>query len=97
MSLVATVGSFVISALPVIDDFQPQNGPEEYTPQIQHEEQRLMAPPGNEINQSSVGVRRDNAWPEWRAQMIRTSLWVIAFCATGLAIIRFIRWQQGSL
>jgi hypothetical protein len=97
LSLLASVGSFVIVALPVVNNFQPKNGSQEYSPQLHHEEQRLMAPQNNETNEHDFEERIDMPWAEWRAQMIRAGLWVIAFCATGLAIIRLIRREQRSL
>ena len=94
LSLLASIGSFVIAALPVLP----------HIASVQ-EHQQLTAPHSPEsrapIPPLSLQPARPRSFSEWSQAeknefVVRYGLWLVAFCAGALAVVRFIRIQRGD-
>lgn len=94
LSLLASIGSFVIAALPVLPHMALIQQEQPWTA-TQSPESRMAAPP---LSSQPVNPRPFSEWSQTERNefVIRYGLWFVAFCAGALATIRLIRIQRGD-
>jgi hypothetical protein len=88
LSLVASIGSFVLAALPLVE-----SGSVEVTGDTGYDRRNgTQSPdPSTRKNPSTPVPATYNQWMEWRTKLIGACLWVIALCAGALTLIRLGR------
>jgi hypothetical protein len=94
LSLLASIGSFIISALPVINDVSSTSQNQasiKHLRQIDSSAARGVSRPA-----TRSGLRDDLSETERAELKVRSVLWFVAFCAGALALIRLIRVQRGD-